>query len=407
MRLKKLFPIFLIAISSVVVAQETATKFKFYGFIRNDFFYNTRQNVEAIDGVFHIFPKPIEKDLFSDEDKNELPQAEMLSIASRVGVDITGADMLGAKSSAKIESDYAGFGTSFHVLRIRQAYAKLNWEKTELLVGQTWHPMFGSVMPITMSLNAGAPFQPFNRSPMVRYKQNLTSTVSLTAAAMYQMQYTSQGPLGSSAVYMKNALTPNLFLGAESKTRHWTSGVGVDFKTIKPEKENLYSFSAVVYSQYIKSKLQVKAKAYWGENMSDHLMLSGYGVSGTSSTTGNKTFTNFNIITSWLNVVYGEKWQVGAFVGLSQNLGTNKDLKADILGNYTAYGFGVYNASQLLLDKLYRVTPHVSYNLPNMKFGIEYDLTSATYGKMTQTGRVSNPYMVNNHRAVASVSYFF
>jgi hypothetical protein len=315
----------------------------------------------------------------------------MLSIASRVGVDIP-SRYIGAKSVAKIESDYAGFGTSFHVLRIRQAYFRLNWEKTELLAGQTWHPMFGSVMPITMSLNAGAPFQPFNRSPMIKLKQNFTSTFSVTAAAMYQMQYTSMGPIGSSPTYLKNALFPNVFFGFENKSKYWISGVGLDYKMIKPADEKLKSVSGVIYSQYIKDKFQVKAKAYWAQNMTDHLMLSGYGVSGSNDATGNTAFANFNVVSSWLNVVYGSKWQAGVFVGLSQNLGTTKNLTLNAAEKYTVYGFGTYNDTQILLDRLYRVTPHISYNLPNMKFGIEYDLTSAMYGTIKQNGRVESPY---------------
>jgi len=56
---------------------------------------------------------------------------------------------------------------------------------------------------------------------------------------------------------------------------------------------------------------------------------------------------------------------------------------------------------------LYRIAPQVSYNLPNLKFGVEYELTSANYGTLQSTGRVINPYPVNNHRIVASMSYIF
>jgi len=120
----------------------------------------------------------------------------MLSVNTRLGFDITGTSVLGAKTSGKIEADFAGFGTTYYVFRIRQAYMKLNWDKTELLIGQTWHPLFGNVVPTTFSANAGAPFQPFNRSPQVRLKQNLSSTLSFTAAALYEMQYCTQGPSG-------------------------------------------------------------------------------------------------------------------------------------------------------------------------------------------------------------------
>lgn len=406
MTLKKLLPCILLASASLAFAQEQTTKTKIYGYVGNDFFYNSRQNVEMVDGIIQLFPKAVE--LNAGVDKNAVAQAEMLSINTRLGVDITGTPVLGAKTSGKIEADFAGFGTSYYVFRIRQAYMKLNWAKTELLVGQTWHPLFGSVLPSTFSANAGAPFQPFNRSPQVRLKQSLSSTLSFTAAALYQMQYASQGPLGTINTYMKNALVPNLFVGLENKNTHWTNGVGVDFKSLKPDVKYVSSLSAVAYSQYVNNKFQIKAKAIYGENLSDQLMLGGYGVSkyAADSTTVLK-YTNFNNLSTWLNVVYGTKIQVSVLLGLSQNLGTNENLAARKGGKYTAYGYGYYDASQSIVDRLYRVAPQVSYNLSNMKFGIEYDFTTAAYGTVRKDGTAGNANNISNHRVLASVMYIF
>ncbi len=394
---------FIIATGFLFAADTNSPSYKLYGFVRSDFYYNSRQNVEAIDGAFHLLPKPV--DLFEGKDKNAVPGAEMISVATRLGVDFKGTPILGAATSAKIECDFAGVTASYYLIRLRQAYLKLNWSKSELLVGQTWHPMFGSVMPTGPSLNAGAPFQPFSRSPQVRFKQNLTETFSLLASASYQMQYLSQGPLGSSASYLKNAMLPSLFFGAESKTKYWTSGLGADVKTIKPAVATITSVSAVAYTQYVNKNIQIKAKALWGENLSDYLIPSGYGV--TDSINGQPSYTNFNVASSWLNIVYGSKVQVGVFLGFSQNFGTNKLLVVNSSDKFTAYGYGFYQDSQLLLDQLIRVAPHVTYSLTNFKFGLEYDLTSAKYGTLKANGLVSNPYNVNNHRVVASVSYLF
>jgi len=175
----------------------------------------------------------------------------MLSIATRLGLDFTGTTLFGAKASAKIECDFAGISTSYYLIRLRQAYMKLNWENTELLVGQTWHPLFGNVMPTVPSLNTGSPFQPFNRSPQIRLKQSLDGNFSLIAAATYQMQYMSQGPNGTSASYLKNALLPNLYVGFENKSNNWTTGIGFDAKTLKINHEKLNSTSAVAYTQFV------------------------------------------------------------------------------------------------------------------------------------------------------------
>lgn len=413
MILKKLLPLFFIAFSILVTAEEPANKIKFYGFVGNDFFYNSRQNVELTDGLIYLFPKAIELNS-NGIDKNDIPQAEMLSVNTRLGIDISGSTLLGAKSSAKIEADFCGASTTYYVLRIRQAYMKLNWEKTELLIGQTWHPLFGTVAPSIPSLNGGAPFQPFNRSPQVRLKYNLSPTLSVTAAAIYQMQYASQGPLtpapGASASYLKNAVLPDFFLGAECKTKHWTSGAGADIKTIKPDANQITSLSAVAYTQYVNPTFQLKAKAIWGENLSDQLMIGGYGVSKyNSDSTTVMSYTNFNTASAWVNAVYGTKWQGGILLGLSQNFGTNQSLDVRKGVKFTNYGYGFYdiNNAQLMLDRLIRIAPHVSYNLPNIKFALEYEFTSANYGTMKSNGLVNNPYTVNNQRIVASMSYFF
>ena len=388
-----------------MLCEAHAQQFKFYGFVRNDFYYNSRQNVEALDGIFHIFPKPVS--LNADNiDSNDQSYAEMISIATRLGVDIKGNDILNAKTTAKIESDFAGFSTNYYVIRIRQAYIQLNWDKTQLLVGQTWHPMFGSVMPNNVSFNGGSPFQPFNRSPQVRVKQQINEQLSFAGAAIYQMQFMSQGPLGSSASYLKNAKIPNVYAGLENKSKEWISGLGVDLKTIQPQHNTITSVSGVAYAQFTKKKFQASAKAVYGQNLSDHLMLGGYGVSNSSDY--KYEYTNFNTASSWINAVYGKKWQVGFFAGYSKNLGTNKPLFETTAGSYTAYGFNTfYSSTQQLLDQAVRFAPALSYNLPNFKLGLEYDYTTAKYGKLKNNGLVENPYSVANHRVQAAICYFF
>ncbi len=403
---KSLILLFLIFAALITNAQDVP-KIKIYGSVNNEFYYNSRLNEQAIDGIFNLTPKPIE--IVSGLDKNATPQAEMISVNSRLGIDITGSSFFGAKSTGKIEADFAGFGVNYYVLRIRQAYAKLNWEKSELLLGQTWHPMFGSVSPTIQSANAGAPFQTFNRSPQLRFKYNLNSEFSLLGAAIYEMQHTSQGPLGANSVYMKNALVPNLYFSAESKKKYWLTGVGLDIKTLKPSAVKVTSISALAYTQYVKDKFQLKAKVTLGQNLTEKSMLGGYGVSGyNADSTAVTSYTNFNNLITWINAVYGSKVQVGLLVGLSENLGTTNKLMAKS-NALTSYGIGNYtiDGKQILLSRLIRVAPHICYNLPGLKLGLEYELTSADFGILQNNGLVNNPYSVANNRIVCSITYSF
>lgn len=392
--------------------EQSKTKLKFYGFVRNEFYYNSRQNEQSIDGVFNTAPKPV---LLEDgKDKNAIPEAEMISVCTRLGLDVDGPNMLGAKTFAKVEADFAGSGSTYFFLRLRQAYAKFSWQRSDLLIGQTWHPLY-SVSPTVVSLNTGAPFQPFNRSPQIRYTYQIGSVFSLSASAVYQMQYSSQGPDPSnpsatitSPVFMKRAVLPEFFIGMEAQTEHWTNGLAFDTKTIKPSGVANTSFSAMAYTQYLNDKLQFKAKALWGQNMSDYTMLNGYGVSKVGGEDGKEhlEYTNFNILSSWVNVVYGKKWRVGLFGGFAQNFGTGKEL-AEVDGKFVAYGRGFYSADQLYADQVYRASLYGSFNLPKLSFGLEYNYTAVSYGTLQKDGRTAGNHWADNHRVSANIFYHF
>ena len=150
-------------------AQRKNFTYKFYGFVRGDLFYNSRANMAPIDGNFYLYP--LDKSFDADgKDLNATPNGSFYTFTSRLGLDVTGPDIGKARSSAKIETDFGGFSGSNTMLRIRQAYVNLDWGKSAVLVGQTWHPLFGDVSPQMLNLSTGAPFQPFNRSPQIRYR---------------------------------------------------------------------------------------------------------------------------------------------------------------------------------------------------------------------------------------------
>ena len=232
------------ALISMIVGGATAQEkfsFKFYGFVRNYACYDTRESLTSNSEQFYYMPKDVKLDA-DGNDINAQPNMMLLSITTRLGLNITGPEFLGAKTSAKIESDFAGFGTSNTVLRIRQAYAKMDWEHNKLLVGQAWHPMMGDMMPDVFSLETGAPFTPFSRTPQLRYDY-VNKGVTLTATALYQFQYTSYGPDGASFNYARNAVVPELYFQAMYKNGGFQAGVGVDMLTIKPRQS--YSWNVI------------------------------------------------------------------------------------------------------------------------------------------------------------------
>ena len=68
-------------------------------------------------------------------------------------------------TSAKVEADFRGSGTSYSTIRLRHAYLNLDWGRSVFASGQTWHPLFGDVSPQILNLSVGAPS---NRSAVLR-----------------------------------------------------------------------------------------------------------------------------------------------------------------------------------------------------------------------------------------------
>lgn len=383
----------------------------FYGFVRVDGFYNSRKNVESIEGIFSLYPMGPSYDA-DGKDLNAVPDAGIFAISTRLGLDVKGPDFLKAKTSAKVEADFAGYTAKtpkgFGNVRLRQAFVRFDWTKSALIVGQTWHPMW-SVFPEMINLSTGAPFQPFNRSPQVQYNFTLDN-VRFIGAALYQMQFASSGPDGKLKEYQKNNVLPELYGGVEYKYKEWTVGGGAEFKRIRPRTEatvgdktykvSEYNSSASfnVYGRFKKGDWAVAAKTVYGQNLSDMCMLGGYGVTSISSENGEAKYVNFNNSTSWLNIVWGKKYQVGTFLGYSKNLGTNKPL----LNSKDVYGSGT-NIDQLCSGSLY-----FAANISNFRMGVEYSYTNAGYGKNDlETGKVKDITNVGNNRVAATVIYNF
>lgn len=389
--------------------------FKPYGFFRNDFYYDSRTNFETANGLFYIIPK--DKDINEDgQDMNGESSTNFLSIATRLGVRVTGPDFLNAKTLGVVEGDFAGCGSSPTIVRLRQAHFDLQWQKLSLIMGQTWHPMFGEVVPNIQSLATGSPFQPFNRSPQIRLNWQMDTYNRLFTSAIWQFQYTTTGPEGGTSSYMTKGKMPEFYLGYDWKKNGWTLGLGADVMRLSmPEtieiqmgnrkstvsaKDHIVSWAFDAYAQYHSpdGKLQVKAKSIYGGNMSHLLLLSGFGLS-THAENDVLSWTNMKNSTSWVDIVYGKTWKFGLFGGFMANLGSDRQL----LSESSTYIFGFNN-----LDYVYRIAPMVCYDLKHWSFGVEYERTTAAYGKLNlDSGKVKNSHEISNHRIVAIAMYYF
>lgn len=383
---------------------------KLYGFVRNYACYDNRESYTSNSEQFYYMPMDWNKDIYGD-DINEKSNMMLLSITTRLGLNISGPEFLGAQTSAKIEADFAGFGTSNTVFRIRQAYTKMAWEKHDVLVGQAWHPMMGDMMPDVFTLETGAPFTPFSRSPQLRYNYHIKD-VTLTATALYQYQYTSPGPDGSKFDYARDAVVPEIYLQAMYKGKKFQAGAGVDILTLKPRSqaitdegpvkvsESIVSVSPTLFASYKSGNFGIKGRLTYAENAGHLSMISGYGVSKIKAN-GEQEYSPLRSIAGWMNITYKQNLKKGhltycLFAGYTKNLGSHDELLA-----------GPYIRGQKNAGYIWRIAPSVLYTHNAMQIGIEYNPTTVGYGTADNKYKVEDMHRVTNHRICAMLKYNF
>jgi hypothetical protein len=415
-------------LSSIGQEKPKEVSTEFYGFVRFESFFDSYKGLNAGNELFFIAPNYVGVDA-NGKHINETPTYNFSSMATRLGVRISGPEIFKAKTSANIEADFAGdLASNPALFRVRQANAVLTWKKTSLLVGQTWHPFWsGKVFPAVAGLNTGSPFQPFNRSPQIRFDYKPNTKLVLSAAMVGEFQYKSYGfskietmTIEKADIYNRNAGIPELAANIEMNNGGCTLGAGASLKYIKPtlytigadsKKYNsddmVRAISFVGYGQYVKKMFTIRAKAVLGQNMTHLNIPGGYGVKTLNKTTGAMTYTPYNSFTSFINVVYGKKYQIGFLGGYMKNLGT-----VDAL-----YNFGSPSAPSVVtpgllpnVASIYRFAPHFAINISKIRFIAEYELTSAKYGSGNidlSDGLYTNSVNATNHRALFVLMYSF
>ena len=348
-------------------------------------------------------------------DLNSSANGNFYTLYTRFGVDVKGPMLGKAKTSAKVEVDFRGSGTTYSLFRIRHVYFNLDWGKSALLVGQTWHPLYGDVAPEILNLNMGAPYQPFSRAPQIRYRF-ITRHFTLTAAAIWQSQYLSVGPKTNepgetetqkSQNFLKNSCVPEFYVGADYKQEGLLAGAGVHTSYIAPRTvseqngevykvdERILGVSAEAHVKYTYEKWLVSAKTVLGSNLTQTSTVGGYGITCIDSYTGKQEYTPLRTSSTWLNLAYGKTWRPALFVGYLKNLGASEEVQ-HVLGTGTD------------LDQLVTGSAELTYNRDHWKFGAEYSLCSAWYGDVFDNkAKAISSHSVLNHRLVMTAIFQF
>jgi len=396
----------------------------FSGFLKTDYFLDTREGVSIREGHFLLFPMNISPDA-NGNDIYASPSFNFLSIQTRLTGRITAPDAFGAKVSGILEADFFGNESAAFIdangFRLRHAYTKLNWENTELIAGQFWHPFFiPACFSGVISFNTGAPFQPFSRNPQVRLTYK-AGDLSFTGAVSAQRDFTSPGgtaPLRNSATPILSGLIS--FDGIGSTGTGFIAGAGVDYKTIQPMQtttrllqtfvtdEKVKGLSATAFLKITRPEFTWKLQTIYGENLFDLIMMGGYVVSSLEDPLTNRVkYSTLNYHTTWTEFqTTGDKVQFAVWAGYARNLGS----KETILAYSNRIGGTDVTTRGADMKHVARISPRLVFIQGKFNFATEIEYTTVAYAtrqtdgtlNRDEYGKITDSQNVGNLRVLFS-----
>jgi hypothetical protein len=394
---------------SKLKAQKSDWGIRFNGFVNTQAFYDTRQIVEAREGMVSLFPKNVDYDK-DGNDINAKAQFNQAAMTTRLRGTISAPDALGAQTMGVLEVDFTGSSNADNNgLRLREAWVQLSWKHFILMIGQYWHPLYvPEVRPKTLGLNLGAPFHPFARHNQIRFTFR-TGNIKLIAVAASQRDYSNTGPVGRTPKYLRDAVLPNLDLQFQWTPGDHVIGAGIDYKIIQPRlsvdfptigefktDEKVKSWAFTAFAKLDFSALLIKTQVVWGQNLTEFIMLGGYVEKNIDSVAHNITYTPSSQISAWADVsTKGKRVKFGMLLGYASNLGYD----GPIDGTY--YGLGQNIAY------LYRLSPRVEWYSGKFMLGLETEYTVAAYGIPDINGIAGSSKEYGNLRILAAAFYFF
>lgn len=397
--------------AAIVFGQEKEFNVEIHGFVGVNAFYDSQQSVIVRNGNIFLFPKRNSLDA-EGNNINTNGTLGLDAAISRFNIGVTGPEMFGAKSFAFIEGDFMGKSGAIDLnFRIRHAYVRLNWDKTSLLAGQYWHPLFiPENYPETVNVGVGVVHHPLNRQPMVRLGYQLNENLEVAGYLMSQNDFADKGMAGAA----EQSLRPEADIQFKYKTNNgFFAAFTAGYKSLKPQLVdpiNGVVTDELAQSNYIAGSLRknfnkftFKTEAIYGGGMTNVVMLGGYAEKNNGSE--QRQYTPLQNLSLWTDIQSNSnKIQPGIFLGYSENMGANT--KANIM--LDADEKPMYTLGQDI-GYMYTIGPRVKFfAAPKVWFGVEWWYTVAAYGNgYDDYAKPIDLEEVSNHRIMASIRYSF
>jgi hypothetical protein len=387
------------------------------GYIKPEAIWDSRQVNGLRDDQLLFFPEFFLGDAVG-RDCNKAGQFSIFAIQTRINMTMKGPQVRSAQGSGFIEGDF--FATSdatINSFRMRHAFMRLDWKKTTLLMGQTWHPIFvDDCVPETISFNTGAPFESFSLNPQVRLEQQLSDRWKLLVALIAEGNFSSDGPAGQSSAYFRDSMVPLINAQLRRTDKKFMAGVGVDVRSLKPRlvsannykvDERINSVSAFAYATFTHEPAVLKLKFLFASNPYSYLMLGGYGIKSVDPVTDKRTYTNIRNLDIWLEFIYGKVLQPALFAGFIKNIGSHASLApVNSVPDASTFADLIYGRGATI-DWMLRVSPRFNWNHETVTLTAELEVTHARFGTITQYATVCPNDPETNVRLLLAGFYNF
>ncbi len=406
------------ALPTAYAQDDEGPQLSFYGFVKSEYIYDSRQVANVREGEFNLYPLP-------DSEANETDNLGFFTFFSRLGFVAAGPQVLGAEAEARIEADFFGASNeNTSTFRLRRAFVNLDWGTHEVLFGQEWSPLFTiPVFPPTVNTQAGTPFNPFARQPMVRLTLKPGNLRVIGALAQQRDAFQE---IGGNKLQQQAGL-PAAHLHVRYQTGGNLVGGGAYVKWIRPEltSDRFRAGAVQAYGKLATERVTLAAKGTFGNDLADHLMLGGF------VTTQDGEFYPTQLTSGWVDVsTTGAPVSVGLFGGYMRQTGVGDDILSNlptvdtddddlpdaVPTNTRALSATVSEETGIIsggssIEYLWRLAPRLVHNAGPVRFGLEIEATTALYTSSLDDDLTPNSTddddPVTNIRGIVSVFYFF
>lgn len=394
----------------------------FGGFVRHSSALDSRLTVPDNEGVSALFPLPKRIDPVG-RDINARGQYNMLTLQTRLFSRLYAPPIGDARVQGYIEVDFQGRRNIAELIRMRRVYITCDYHNFSFLGGQTDNPFFISPYePKTVTIDQGAPYNPFSRNPQIRFAYN-RGVCTIIGTAVTQLDKLSPGPIGFSNTYMRNAIVPNLDLQVQIKPNDLLFfATSANYKRLAPRiasavgdqifkvHESINSFSAFAmgWCAIPQRHLQLATKIVYSQNMFEYDLLSGYAVRSRDPVTGKQIYTNLANVACWADLQKNvREWiQIGCFTGFTKNLGFGHPVDDNLLVDNAVPSSLVF-AREPTVNYVMRIMPRTFWNIKQLSIGAELQLDHATFGSISKDGTIYDSHAVNLARLHLVLLYNF